>query len=358
MLARASYNRYVYDGYYVYPDPDAGSILNRDYSFGEWWGWEGQLQKRMGQRHRLTLGAEYRDNVRQDQRNFDLQPIVMYLDSHRQSDHAAVYVQDAYKVLDDLTIHAGLRYDHSSFGGTANPRLALIYRPLERTTFKFLYGQAFRAPNAYELYYSDANLEKGNPKLSPERIWTYAVTADHYLGDHLRFSGSAYYYAIHDLIVQGRDPIDGLLVFDNSQKVRAKGLEFEMEGKWANGMQTRFSYAVQNAADRLTQASLVDSPRHLGKANLATPLVSRRLFLGIEGQYTSRRLTLRGHHVGGFPLLNLTLSGKDLFKRFDVAASFYNLLDRTYADPGGEERLPNAIVQDGRAFRLKLTYRF
>ena len=54
--------------------------------------------------------------------------------------------------------------------------MALIYQPFEKTTLKALYGQAFRAPNVYELYYRDGGLsEKANPKLKPEKIQTYEL---------------------------------------------------------------------------------------------------------------------------------------------------------------------------------------
>ncbi len=56
-----------------------------------------------------------------------------------------------------------------------NPRAALIWNPLERTTVKFIYGEAYRIPNAYELYYSDGNVTQANPGLDPETIRTYEL---------------------------------------------------------------------------------------------------------------------------------------------------------------------------------------
>jgi iron complex outermembrane receptor protein len=34
----------------------------------------------------------------------------------------------------------------------------------------------------------------------------------------------------------------------------------------------------------------------------------------------------------------------------------YNLTNTTYSDPGSEEHRQDSIVQDGRTFRVKLTY--
>jgi len=70
-------------------------------------------------------------------------------------------------IRSNLTLDLGLSYDHcSTFGSTTNPRAGLIYQPREGTNLKFLYGQSFRAPTAYELYYS-AQGQEPNPSPGP-----------------------------------------------------------------------------------------------------------------------------------------------------------------------------------------------
>jgi iron complex outermembrane receptor protein len=70
-----------------------------------------------------------------------------------------------------------------------------------------------------------------------------------------------------------------------------------------------------------------------------------------------RRRTILGSSVGGFALVNATLLSRNLGKHADLSASLYNVFDKTYADPGGQELL-NAVQQDGRNFRVKLTFHF
>ena len=54
-------------------------------------------------------------------------------------------------IMPKLILSAGVRYDHyTQFGGTANPRLGLIYHVAQPTTLKLLYGTAFRAPEPFE----------------------------------------------------------------------------------------------------------------------------------------------------------------------------------------------------------------
>jgi len=105
------------------------------------------------------------------------------LDDKRHGDRCGVYLQDEIALRDDLLTNLGLRYDRNSTnGGTFNPRLALIYKLAPPTTVKMLYGTAFRAPSAYELYYQllDSGGQKANPNLQAERIrltsWCWNIT--------------------------------------------------------------------------------------------------------------------------------------------------------------------------------------
>jgi outer membrane cobalamin receptor len=103
---------------------------------------------------------------------------------------------------------------------------------------------------------------------------------------------------------------------------------------------------------------LDNSPRHLGKLNLSIPLVGPSLSAGIEGQFVGRRLTVSQTSLGSYQVFNFTLLGHTIGKHLDVAASVFNLLDKKYFDPGRPEDPENAIQQDGRSIRIKITGRF
>jgi iron complex outermembrane receptor protein len=57
-------------------------------------------------------------------------------------------------------------------------------------------------------------------------------------------------------------------------------------------------------------------------------------------------------------LTNLTLLSEKIAKGMELSASVYNLFDKRYADPGAPEHVQDLIWQDGRSYRLKLSYRF
>jgi iron complex outermembrane receptor protein len=358
--AAASYNLFQSDGNFIIDiseDATPFLIVNKDEFRGEWWEGNFQVSKRFLERHRLSLGGEYQDNFRQDLKNFDLE---VFLDSRNSSDNWGVYLQDEVQLRDNLIFSLGVRHDHyDTFGGTNNPRLALIYNPLEKTTFKLLYGEAFRAPNAFEQHYHDGlATQKPNPELDPERIKTYELVLEQYFGEHLRAVASGFYYEIDDLINLTLDPDDGLLVFDNIDEVEATGAEFELEGKWDRGLEGRVSYTYQEAKDRKTDMLLSNSPRHLAKVNLIVPLYSDQLLLGVEEQYTSKRKTVLRNETGGYAVTNLTLFGRKLYKELRLAASVYNLFDKKFSDPASLAHRQETIEQDGRIFRFKLTYAF
>ena len=360
VLARTFVDSYRSDGSYPYDestDESEFTIINWDKVSGRWWGGEAQITRKIAGRHHLTAGTEWRYSFRGNQINYDESEYYLYLDSREKTSEAAVYFQGELALRDNLLISAGVRHDHySTFGGTTNPRFGLVYSPWERTTAKLLYGHAFRAPNLFELYYQDGFSSKGNPGLQPENIKTLEFVLEQYIGRKFRIAGSAYKYWVQDQITQATDPADGLIIFINSGDINAQGIEFELEGKDLCGIDGRLSYALQKAERQPNWISLPNSPQHIAQLNLFMPLFRMKGGAGVEMRYISSRKTLSDRRVGGFLTANLTAFYRKLLPNLDLSAGVYNLFDRRYSDPGGAEHVPDALLQDGRSFRIKLSY--
>ena len=332
-------------------------MINKDSADGRWWGSELQWNQRFGSHH-LILGAEYRDSISEEQRNYDVDAV--YLDSDSDTSVWAVYLQDELNLWEGLILNLGLRHDHySDFGNTTNPRAALIWSPLDGTVLKLLYGEAFRAPSAYERIYNDGGeTQKPARGLEPETISTVELVLEQQLAANLRGVASLYRNKIKDLIALDTDPVDDLLVFVNQGDAEAQGAELELERRWEGGATTSMSYSYQHAEDERTGDRLVNYPRHMLKLNLTTPLLDNALGAGLEVQYEDGRLTLADNKSDSRLLVNLTLYSEQWVKGLNASATFYNLFDRIYADPGSEEHVQDQIEQDRRTFRLKLDYAF
>lgn len=353
LVTTLSYDTYRYNGAYMYT-----TGLANDYGYGQWWTAEVQSISTALKRQKLIYGTEYRYNSQQDQGYHDT--TTTYLKDRRRTGIWAVYVQDEVHLGNRVILNAGLRHDgYDTFGGTTNPRLALIVGPGEATALKFMYGRAFRAPNAYELYYNDGGFsQKNNPNLDPETIQTYEVALEHSFGGRVRGVASVYQYRIRNLINLTTDPSDLLLIFENVDRVKAQGVELELDGHVTRALEARLSYAYQDSENELTGDRLSNSPRQMAKLNLARTLGGEKLQAGLEMQYLGPRDTVSGGRTGSYTLTNLTFLTRAGKKGPALSFSVYNLFDRHYGDPGGEEHVQEVIPQDGRSYRFLVRYEF
>ncbi|MBI2946927.1 MAG: TonB-dependent receptor [Verrucomicrobia bacterium] len=346
VTALAYYDRYDFDGSYLYDVPT--TQINREVQAGEWWGTELQLSREFFEKLRLTLGGEYRDDSRQERRNFyEDAPANLLASVQRDTSSHGVYLQGDLEMLKNLRLNAGARYDQYGKQDPAyNPRVALIYNPFENSTIKAIYGTAFRAPNFFEL------IDPRNQDIQPETITSYELVYEQQITKQLQSTAAAFYNQIDDLITfQGGR-------FQNLSGAEAKGIELGLDGLWESGLRGRVSYTLQETEDTASGKRLTDSPEHLGKFNLSVPIWKDKVFGSVEFQYTSKRTTWAGTEASGFGIVNLTLFSQRVVKGLEFSASVYNLLDKDYGDAATPLHRQDIIPRDGRTFRAKLTYRF
>ena len=363
-VGHVAYDYSWYEGDYPY-GVGIGRVLNKDEALGEWASADWQINWRVADRHTLIIGGDYRENFTMQQRNFDADPFTDYLNDDRHGRETGLFAQAELSLMTNLVLNVGGRYDHySTFGDTVNPRVGLIYTPFEATAIKALYGSAYRAPNAYELYYSYPTQSKANPNLKPEEIKTYELVWEQGLPANLRFSVAGYYYKIENLTSQNIDPGDGLLVFENSAKANAHGVELSLEGRYESGFVARLSCAFQKTEDELTQTELSNSPQQMAKLNLIAPLWGEKISAGIDLQYYSAVNTVSLVRSDDVFNVNATLTSRPIGKNFEISASVHNLFDSTDGFSASSEHINSVgsqldtIPREGRAFFMKLTYRF
>lgn len=135
-----------------------------------------------------------------------------------------IFVQDVWSLAQDLELTAGARYDHySDFGGTLNPRLALVWQSTDKLTSKLIYGEAFRAPSYLELYAPTA-ATKPNPDLVPERSRTWEMSFDYAASRNLKLDLNVYRFVQSNLIAA-----DASNQFQNMGRNTARGIELEAQ---------------------------------------------------------------------------------------------------------------------------------
>jgi outer membrane cobalamin receptor len=308
--------------------------------------------------HKLMVGIEGQDNVRSDQLVPSITAPGNYFVISNPGYRVGIYAQDEWRISDTLAATLGLRADNNDETGTqSSPRLALIWQGTPATTFKALYGRAYRAPNAYERDYADGVTQAANPGLQDERIDTLELVADQRIGRDLTLRASAYQWTMRQLITLGIDPSSGLLQYQSGETIKAHGLELSADKTWDSGYRLRDSLSLQDAA-YASDRTLLNSPKVLGKINLSGPLPWVGLHMGYELRYDSSRLSRDGTTLGGYTLSNLTLSTEALAKGLELSAGLFNLFDKRYAQPTAAGSWQNALEQDGRSVRVKLTYGF
>jgi iron complex outermembrane receptor protein len=354
---RTSYDRYDYDGTYAAQmaqglDPDPLS----DDGHGAWWTTELSAHRRIAERHLFTVGGEFRENNKQDQGTGYPVSGEVLLDDRRSSKVWGLYVQDEYHVTPRILINAGLRYDRLQDATTStNPRVALIFRPQSRASLKLLYGQAFRAPNVYELFYGAPD----DPRhLDPERIRSSEVVWEQHVTRRFRVAASAFLYRIHGLITQlDSDSVFGV-TFANVDEANASGLSTEGEMSLVHGLHALVNYTYTDAKDPSTHVTLSNSPAHVAHVRLIGPIASTGTFVGVEGTMLSERETVSASTAPGVVLWNVTLTNRRAIRHTELAFDVRNIFNHAHGDPGAAEHVQTVIPQVGRTVGMRAMWRF
>ncbi len=360
--AHLAYDDYACRGDYPFDNAAEGQpeerLVQHDVVSGRWWSGEIQWNARL-KSHRLVAGVDARRSAAASQSSVIVEPFESLLDREHLHENFGVYVQDEWAPSGRVSVYLGLRHDtYRSFGGTLSPRCGLVARLDERTTAKLLYGEAFRSPNAYELYYGDGLSQKGNPDLEPERIHTWEAVGERDLGDHVRLGLSVFDNRIEDLIEQQSDPADTLLVFRNAGDARTFGAELDLDARLMPGLRGRFSVSAQRAEDRATGTPLTNAPARLVKLNLSTPRQGTAVAGALEIQHLSRRTTLAGSRAPAYAVVNLDLTWWTPLRGLQFDLGLDNALDQRYGDPGAEHQLQDVLARTGRRLNARATLRW
>lgn len=343
---RTYYGQYQYQGRAVF----SGNFFSEK-NLGRWWGSEAKFTNTNFANHKLLYGVEYRNDYQQD---FYLADASLENSQYLLS----AYAQDEYQWRRDIKLNVGARYDHGGKNATfVSPRLAAIYSANDETDLKLSYASAFRRPNAYEKYYSDPNFLLPNKNLRKETVNATELVIENRPDQQTKIQSSLFYYTTHNLISAGEVGGTGIIQYGNLSDATARGADIEFDHFWKSGMHLKTSYALQFAEDSNGQWS-VNSPKHLFKSNFSVPLLSNKLYLGVELQSFGRRLTEQRNEIAGYSLMNISVSSANLIPHVNLSATVRNLFDRDYAIAASSFNMQETIPQDGRNIWLQMVYQW
>ena len=357
VFARIGLAYYRYYGYGDYGDPGA-PVPSESVSRASWWSGEVRYVWSGWTDHRILVGSELQNNFRQFVWVADLEPAPsVYSDVHTQSSRWSLFVNDEWQLTPTLRLNLGLRSDRRlDRRHMTTPRLAALWAPSPQWTFKLQHGSAFREPNASETSatYGGQVLSEG---LRVESMRANEVSALWRSRAGLDLSTTAYVLDIRDSITLVNLP-DGSDQYRNAGRIRSRGLEVEATQVFDSGLQARASWSLQRGVDRETGAVLSDAPRSLFKLMVTVPGPWAGTRIGANLLRVGERRTLSDAVLAPYVRLNAHVSHAPVGQPWSVGFGVYNLTGRRYADPAGPEHLQDAIVQDGRTWRLQLSRTF
>ncbi len=140
----------------------------------------------------------------------------------------AQYILNTH-ILHKTNFIAGARYDlNNIYEETFNPRMGIINQPHEKLSIKLLFGTAFRAPSAFELY-SKIPGRIPNPDLKPEKVNTYDLGVTYTPTLSMLIRVSVFQNNLMDIIVQDVTIAPGISQNQNKGTAITKGVELKIE---------------------------------------------------------------------------------------------------------------------------------
>ncbi|MFC1512991.1 TonB-dependent receptor [Thermodesulfobacteriota bacterium] len=334
------------------------------------------------QRHRFRLGTGYKD-IREDTeeyKNFgpgtllaggapppvqdgtltDVSgtPACYMGEQHRRLWYASV--QDEWAFAKKWELTAGVRYDsYSDFGDTVNPRLALVWDTRPDLTSKLLYGKAFRAPAANELYNINNPSNLGNPNLEPETIQTGEFVLDYQPLKKLRLVCNTFYYEIKDLIQLVPDPGANTMTSQNAKDQKGYGLELEADWEITSTLRLKAAYANQRAKDMDTGELVAEAPQQKFLLNPQWQFLPK-WSLDSQLYMIADRPRAAGDtrpEIKDYQLVNLIVRKKDVIKHWDLALAVKNVFDEDVREPAPAS-IANDYPMEGRSIYGEVQVRF
>ena len=258
-------------------------------------------------------------------------------------------LQDEWRFTQNWELTAGIRYDdYSDFGGTTNPRLALVWETEDYLTTKLLYGRAFRAPSMTELYFQNNPVVIGNPNLKPETIDMLELVFDYRPSSRLQSVLNLFVYQADDLIEFVNN------VAQNSHSQDGYGFEFEANWFATDTLQLKGNFAFQHSEDAETGTVIPDAPRQQLFLAANWRFYQQWSFYGQANWIAdrARASTDPRSAINDYTTVDVALRFQAKSQKWELATRVNNIFDADAREPS-DGTIPDDYPLEGRSLYLE-----
>jgi len=265
----------------------------------------------------------------------------------------AFYAELLYDINEDIRVTLGGRYDNfSDFGGNFSPRGGITWQANDTNTFKFMYGEAFRAPTFAELHNQNNPAVVGNPNLNPENIKTFELSCVNSDIDNTEITFTLFHNDLSNII-----SLDSMGNHVNDGNMETQGVEAEIKYNLGRGSYIIGNYTYQDPQNKTNNASMANVSKHKGYMG-ANYRIAKGYNLYVDANYIGKQFRDKEdvrEAVEGSVVVNTTLLMKEVFvKDLKLRISVYNILDEQIYDSA----TPFDYPLPERSFMAELTYKF
>lgn len=269
-----------------------------------------------------------------------------------------VYAQDEWAFTKDWYLTAGVRHDqYSDFGGTTNPRLALVWETAYNLTSKLLYGRAFRPPSFSELYNTTNPVLIGNPNLKPETNQSTELAFVWQATTNLQANLNLFHYLWKDILRP-----DSSNIMQNAGNQHGDGFETELVWDASASLRLSGNYAQQHSIDEATNQDAGNAPRHHVYARADWRFVPRWT-LDTQLNYVADRKRTPGDtrpDIADYHTVDLTLRSQNRSGDWGISFKVLNLFNADAREPSPFGTpfvpIPYDLPLAGRAWRVELSH--
>lgn len=309
-------------------------------SSSRWWGARANIAFTSIPNRTVVVGAEHKHNYQLAIKDFAF-------DLNEPSTISSIFIQDAHRINNYLTIISGLRWDSSSeYGSATSPRIAFNISPHEHWMVKLSHGRAFRFKNLSEktdeMYQQELG-EDVDIRPNKETALISELVLEYKPYDNFKVTTSLY-----------RNKLTNALSTEYSQ-LSTYGREIEID--WASnqsGWRARLSYAKQETSGDYFFDHLANAPSEVYYLGLVKRFWDNRLNVGFDAKHIGERtLFLEDEIIDSSTVANLNISSKSLLPNFTISLRGKDLLNDT---PRDRIKYGLGLPDDQQDWQLKMEY--